>query len=244
MQDDDRMEGAMTRRGQLLCTFSGPVGALLIFAGLWPAMQFLPPLAPTASAAEVAAIYRNNATGILLGSLLIMAGSTLLVAFACGIATQMKRMEGFLSPYAYIQMFAGTFALVPVFLSAILFSAAAFRPERPDELILLLSDLGFLSLTIAGFPAAAQVIAIGLAVLNDRNKIPVFPRWLGFINLWDGVLFLPTTLVALFKIGPFTWRGALGFWLAAVALGIWVNVMVWALMRARATLPQGQARRK
>jgi hypothetical protein len=228
----------MTRHGQLLCTFSGPIGALLIFAGLWPAMHFLPPLPPTASAAEVAAIFRSNATGILIGSIFIMAGSTFLIAFACGIATQMKRMEGFLSPYAYIQMFTGIFAMVPVFMAAILFSAAAFRPERPDELILLLSDLGFLSLTIAGFPAAAQVIAIGLAVLKDRNKIPVFPRWVGFINLWDGVLFLPTTLVALFKIGPFTWRGALGFWLAAVALGIWVNIMVWALMRARATIPQ------
>lgn len=215
-----------------LCIAMGPLGAVLLFTGLWPAMQFLPPLDPLMGAADVAAVYRANQTGILVGAILIMLGTSLLIPFFAVISAQMKRIEGRSSPLAYTQMLTGMFGVVPVFMAAVIFSAAAFRPDRADELIRAFSDLGFLSLTIASLPGTVQFGSIGLAALADKRSEPVFPRWFGYICLWTAILYIPGCLVALFKVGPFTWRGALGFWLIAILLGIWINIMVWVLLRA------------
>lgn len=215
------------------CTFTGLIGATFLFMGLWPAMGFLPPLSPLATADEIAAYYIAHSTGILTGSILLMLGQSILVPFYAAISTMMRRVDPQSATLSYTQMLTGVYGIVPGFMAAILFSAAAYRPERSPELILLLSDIGFLCLTIASLPGCVQFIAIGLSILADRRPQPLLPRWLGYVHFWIAILFIPGCLVALFKTGPFTWRGALGFWLLAITLGNWIAVMTWAMLRAR-----------
>jgi hypothetical protein len=71
-----------------------------------------------------------------------------------------------------------------------------------------------------------------LAAFTDRSPEPVFPRWVGWSNVWLGVLLLPATIVIVFKTGPLAWTGLIGFWISAAVFGVWYLVMTWVVLRA------------
>jgi hypothetical protein len=228
---------AMSKLGQRICTFCGPVGFAFFGIGVWPVAHFLPPLSPAASAAEIAAIYRGNTLGILFGSVLLMLGVSLLMPFFAQWAVLMRRMEGENRPYMLTQVICAAFVSVLFFTPAIFWSVAAFRPERPDETIQLINDIAWIMLVIPAFPGFVQLMAIGLAVLGDKKPVPVMPRWVGFASLWVAVLFVPACVVALFKTGPFAWNGLLSFWVPAAITGLWANGMVFPMLKAIAQEP-------
>lgn len=79
-------------------------------------------------------------------------------------------------------------------------------------------------------PAGLQNLAIGLCSLGDNNNR--YPRWIGFVNFWIAILFLPGVLLPFFKSGPFAWNGLIGFWLVAFAFFGWIIMMWWSTVRA------------
>jgi hypothetical protein len=81
-------------------------------------------------------------------------------------------------------------------------------------------------------PAAVQNITIGAAILSDRRPVPVFPRWLGFYNIWVAIFILPGGLITFFKGGIFAWSGLLPFYVAGTVFGNWFIVMTMQLMKA------------
>jgi hypothetical protein len=222
----------MNHRAQLVCTWAGAVATFVMFFGLWPLMHFLPPLKPSLSTAELAAIYRGNATGILVGGVLLMLAASIYMPFFAALAQQMKRMERPSSLWTWSMLLSTALGFVPLLVAEMLFSTAAYRPERPDELIQLISDFGFIIFVGPALPGTVQMLSVAFAVLGDRAPEPVFPRWVGFLNIWTAVLTIPGALITLFKGGPFAWNGLLAFWVAAFAFGVWVNVNLWAMRRA------------
>jgi hypothetical protein len=160
-----------------------------------------------------------------------MLATTIYAPFFATIALQMKRMER--SPiWTYVFLTSTLLAFYSVIVAEMVFSTAAYRPERSDMIIQMLSDLGFILYVGTALPGTVQMIAVGFAVLGDDSPDPVFPRWVGYLDVWTAILASPGTLIALFKLGPFAWNGALAFWVAAVAFGIWLNVNFWAARRA------------
>lgn len=222
----------MSKQSQLICTWSGPVGFLLFGIGVWPLAQFLPPPAPSLSAQEIADIYSSNTIGIRLGAVIVMLGASLFSPFFAQISVLMKRMEGEAAPWATTQLLSATLVVLTFFLGPVLFSVAAFRPERSPELTQLMNDLAWIEMIIPVLPAFVQTLAIGFAILGDRNTQPVLPRWSGFFSLWVAVLFVPGCLTAMFKTGPFAWNGLLSFWIPAVLVGLWANVMAFLMVKA------------
>ena len=77
-----------------------------------------------------------------------------------------------------------------------------------------------------------QNVVTGVVILGDKRAVPILPRWVGYMNLWTGVLLLPGLAVGLFKVGPFAWNGALAFWMPAVVFGNWFNPMIFAMLAA------------
>jgi hypothetical protein len=69
-------------------------------------------------------------------------------------------------------------------------------------------------------------------VLNDSDPEPLFPRWLGFLNLWVALAYVPGSLLAFFKSGPFAWNGIFAFWLAGTVFTVWFIGMTVTLLRA------------
>jgi len=215
----------------------GILAVALITAAFVPLMGFLPAPAPSASAADIAAMYRDNAFGMVVGATLLVSAFAMMIPFYALISGHLEAMElggGFTgSPLAKAQMALGVMAVcVPGTVGAACWMAAGYRPERPDEIILLLNDIGWMIIFSVVMAGLLQAVVIGIAIFTDRSAAPVFPRWLGYFNVWIGVAFLPGGLLALFKTGPFAWNGLFCYWLGLGAFGLWFGVMAWQLLKA------------
>lgn len=216
---------------QKLCAWSGLAALGIFFAALLIA-QFLPIPSPALTQEQVVAMYQGNTTGIRIGMLMILICSVLFVPFVGVISIHLRRIEGGTPIMAYIQLSAGTVGILIFNIPAVIWLAASFRMERAPELIYLINDLGWILLVIDWPPFAVQFVAIAIAILHDKSATPIFPRWLGFFHLWVAVLSVPGSLIPFFKTGPFAWNGVFGFWLPAVAFGVWVLVLTVMLLKA------------
>jgi len=215
----------MNTRNELLCIWSAVLFVVVFTIGLWPLAHFLPAHAPTASAEDIAALYQARPWQMRLGLFVMMGCSGLVCAFVAAITVAMKRMENGLGVLTLTQLSAGTCGAVFLIVPCLVWTAAAFRPERSPALTLLLNDLGWIMLFMPFTTFVVQNIAIGLAVLGDRNAVPEMPRWVGFLNLWVAVLFIPGGFLTFFKTGPFAWNGVFVYWIPLVVFLGWYLVM-------------------
>ena len=222
----------MNTKTQIFCAACGIAFVILLTVGWWVIAGFVPPPSPELSASEIADFYRQNTGTIRFGILLAMFSMSLTLPWIAVIAVQMRRTEGEFPVLTYTQLVAGAATLAILLIPTLLWTTAAFRPERSPELILLLNDFAWLLLVMTFSPFTVQLIAIGLAIISDKNKPPVFARWVGYFNLWVAILFIPGALVTFFKSGPFAWNGLLAFWLPLTVFFAWYLVMFPALLKA------------
>ncbi len=57
-------------------------------------------------------------------------------------------------------------------------------------------------------------------------------RWVGYFNIWAGLLQIPGAMMPFFKTGPFAWDGLFAFWMPLVVFSLWIYVDTWAVLRA------------
>lgn len=221
----------MNKSIQTALVWCGPLFVVVFFSGLLIS-GFFPPIPPDHSAAEVANQYRTQAGRIRTGCLIMLIATGFIVPFAAVISTQMARAEGRWTPLAWVQLACGSILVLAIAIPVLLWSAAAFRPDRDPADIQLLNDMGWFPFIMNWPFTFAQVIAIAVAILADKRPVPVYPRWIGYYLIWTAVAFTPASLLTYFKTGPFAWNGLLSFWLAAVFFGGLFIVMTWGTLRA------------
>jgi hypothetical protein len=210
----------------------GPAFVVILLPA-WYSMGFLPPVPPSLSAAEVAALYEEHRTGIRLGATLTMQFCIFGVAWTAAVAAQMRRIEGDSTPLlTYLQLACGTIGFMVLMIAPFAWTTAAFRPERAPELVYLFNDFAWLALIMPVMPAALQALAIAAATLSDRRAEPIFPRWSAYLNLWAAVVFLPGALATFFKTGPFAWNGLFDFWLPLTVFCLWLPLMAVLVTQA------------
>lgn len=223
----------LNTRAQVLCAWAGILCPVIMFIGLWPAAGFFPPPLPGTSAADIAAIYQNNASGIRIGTICFLIAGALYGAFTASVSAQMRRMEPRETPVlSYAQLAAGSASILLFLVPALVWSVAAYRPERSPEITQALNDLGWFFFVMPFVLGFLQNLCIGFATLSDQRAQPVFPRWVGYFNLWAAALFIPGCLITFFKTGPFAWNGLLAFWIPAGVFGPWFWITAWAVIRA------------
>lgn len=209
-----------------------------IFGGGMLIAGFVPPIPPDDSAAEVARHYQQNTNSIRLGCLLMLIGAGFTIPFFAVVTAQMRRIEGRLTALCLAQLLSGAVAVLVFSLPVLVFSVAAFRPDRDPASVQLLNDLGWF-LFLMNFPSVTfQALVIAAAIFSDRNPEPVFPRWVGYAFIWVAISFVPGGLLTFFTTGPLAWDGLLSFWLAAVGFFGWMLVLFWATLRAVNRAPQ------
>lgn len=217
---------------QRFCAWSGILCAVMMLIGLLSS-GFMPPPRPADSAEQIAAIYRDNATGIRIGTIFVLLSGAMFAAFTAGIAAQMRRMEPRVTPVlTYLQLACGSVVVTFFIAVAVCWSVAAYRPERNAELVQLLNDLGWFWFLLTATVPALQNTALALAIFGDRAERPVMPRWVAYANVWIAVLFLPGVLLTFFKSGPFAWNGLFSFWIPFVAFASWFVVVAVQLLKA------------
>jgi len=219
-------------KAQIICAWSGFVAIILFALAFWPTSDFLPPPAPTLTPLQVATLYQTNTMGIRFGMFLMALAGAFVGPFVAVISIQLKRIEGATPILSYAQLTTGTIGALFFIIPAIIFSAAAYRPERPPELTSMLHDLGWFFLVMPVGPAFLQNLAIGAAILSDPKPEPIFPRWFGYFNFLVAMLFVAGGLITFFKTGPLAWNGLIAFWIAAVDFLAWFLVMLAMLLKA------------
>jgi len=217
---------------QKACAWSGPLFVVLFVLGFGGLAGFIPPPSPAAPAAAIAEIYRNNGPAIRAGLILTSLCSALLLPYFAVISVHLKRIEGSWSPLAYLQMIAGALACIEFIFPVMIWQAAAFRSDRSAEEIQLLNDLAWLPFLGIVSTAIVQGVAIGVAILQDPNDDPAFPRWAGYFNIWVIMLLAPGGFIVFFKTGPLAWNGVTAWWLVLAAYLTWISVNTALLLRA------------
>lgn len=213
-----------------ICSWGGIATIVLMLIGLGGFAGFLPPPAPGMNADAVAAMYANNSLGIKFGMLLMTVGAACMMPFVAAITVQMKRMEGRYTPLAYVQLGLGALFVIEFIIPAFASITAAYRPERSPVVTQAINDFCWLLLVGVVSTAVLQVAVIAIAILADESVEPVFPRWMGYFNIWVAFLFCPGAAVSFFKSGPLAWNGLFTWWLPLSVFGIWFLVMTWQLL--------------
>jgi hypothetical protein len=222
----------MNTKIQRLCAWSGALFLLVFFVGWAVCAGYLPPPSPNASAQEIADFYNKNPNLTRLGIVLIQFSCMFYFPWIAVISAQIKRIPGVSSACTYTQLLGGVFGVIALLLPYFFWAAAAFRPERDPNLILLLNDLGWLVFTMTFAPFVAQNVAIAAAIFSDKRAQPLFPRWVAYFNLWVAFTFFPAGFILFFKTGPFTWNGLIGFWIPLTAFSIWMIGMIVLILKA------------
>jgi hypothetical protein len=207
------------------------VAVLLFFAGFLIA-GFLPLPGPGMTMAQVATMYQTGGTRILAGMVVMMASGMFMAPTVGVISQQMDRIPGVPSALSYAQIAAGACGIMFFFLGPILFMVTAYRPERPAEITYMLNDASWIVTVLPWPPAFMENVVIGVAILFDKGPAKVFPRWVGWMNFFVALGFLPGTGLLFVTQGPFAWNSLYGFWVPGSVFGVWFMVMTWALLKA------------
>lgn len=205
-------------------------------------MGFIPPPSPALPADELAKIFIERKVGIRIGTLIQCICYTFWSTWAISIAFYIRRMERGIPvlTYASIANIGGGYVFF--LLMPITWAALAFRPEELDPHFLqVMNDLVWFIFILSWPPFALFMVFIAIAIFRDYNVPTIFPRWVGFFNLWTAVLIVPAGLIEFFKTGPFAYDGLISFWFVFAVFFGWMLVMSAVTLRAIAADKRARA---
>ncbi len=222
----------MNRTIHKLCAWSGVICLLIMVVGFVVLARFIPTPAPSMSTADTGRLFVDHATAIRWGMILSMVAATLLVPFAVSITLQMRRIEGRQPALALIQFGLGTLFAFEFIYLIFFWQVATFRSDRAPEIIQTLNDMAWVPFVGLSSTLVMQVLVFGVAILLDKRQRPVFPRWVGYYNIWCALMFLPGTFNVFFKTGPLAWNGLVAFYIPVAVFATWLVVNSVYLSRA------------
>jgi len=202
------------------------IASFLLFPG------FIHPVSPRASAAEVAAFYRQDLSRVRYSMILFNWFGVALIPLVLLIAERMRAMAHRTPVLRYCVIGVAGGAPIVFLTSTVFWLLAAFRPDRSPDLTLLTNDLAWITFT-CGVPfLVALFLFLALAIAWDDQVEPVFPRWVGRFNVAMALAVAPAGFAGLARSGMFAWDGVVSFWVKNIAFGLWVVVMAIALRPA------------
>lgn len=210
------------------------LGFLLIYGLSMGFLLKMIPLHPaTLPAEEIAAFYRENSSSVRLGALLCSWTGAFMVPLATVISAQMIRLEKGIPIWAMLQFAGGIMMSIFLVLPPLFWGIAAYTPERPAEVTLLMHEIANLTLVTTDQYFIFQFIAISVICLIPR-AVPsdAFPRWFGYLSIWITLIFEAGAIAFVPKTGPFSWNGLFVFWFPLTAFGTWIPIMSFCLLRA------------
>jgi MFS family permease len=224
----------LNQRSQLACAWATGISVVFLAIGFFLVSGYIPPPHADDTAKQLAHFYVSHRTRLRIGlviTLLAWSGYGPLTAL---ISVQMLRIEGGKRPVlSILQALAGTAGWACLLIPTMLLLVATFRAGSVSpQTTQTLHDIGWITAFMAVPPFVVQLSAIAAAILKDHSPTPVFPRWLGYFNIWAAIAFVPGDLLIFFKSGPFSYQGLFVFWVPFVVFGAWILIMAWAAGRA------------
>ena len=221
----------MTPKMQRIFAWTGPLMMVLFLVGFQIA-KFVPPPSPTRSQGYITSYFANNATAIRTGMLIAGCAAALIATWSVAVSIQLKRISPKHSGYAYAELILGALLLVEFIVPIGIWEGIAFRPTVGPDITLRLNDVASLMFVGIAATAVLEGIVIGVAMLQDPRREPLFPRWLAWFTIIGGILFFPGEFCVYTKTGPFAWNGAISWWFALTVFGLWFVALTWGVLRA------------
>jgi len=216
-----------------LMAWSGIVLVVTLAVAQGLLMHFIPPPSPASSAQHIAHLYIDRKISIRIETLLECVGFTFYLTWSMSIVMFMRRMERGLPVLTYTSIANNGGGYVFFLLMPITWAAMAFRPETLSPAALqIANDYVWFVFILSWPPFALFMVFIAAAVLRDKSTTPVFPRWVGFLNLWTAVLIVPAGLVEFFTHGPFAYNGEISFWFVWLVFFGWIIAMSTVVLKA------------
>jgi hypothetical protein len=219
-------------RLEWLGAWSGIAWVVMAGAG-FGGSGMLPVRAASTNPSELAAYLGDMKYQILIGMMvLLFGGYTFLLTWSLTLAYQVRKYAN-PSPMAFYVLYGvGLNGAIIGMLCGVIGSAMAFRAQTlAPETTQLLYDLIWFLFLIPWPPFMLWQFITGFAILSSENPGTMFPRWMGYFSLWAGALEMFSALAVFFYNGPFSYNGAVTFWVPGVSYFIWV--LVFAVMQIR-----------
>jgi hypothetical protein len=218
------------------CAWSGTVCLGLMVVGFVLFAGFIPARSPSQSAQQTAQFLLENRDMIKWGLIIAMFAAPLLMPFAVSISIHMRRIEGRYPALAMTELGLGAILVLEFIYLIFFWQTATFRADRAPELIQLLDDMGWIPFVGLTSTIVLQVTVFGVAVLLDRRESPVFPRWLGYYNLWVALMLLPGTFNVFYQTGPLSRNGIIAWYIPLTVFATWLLITSFYLSRAVDTM--------
>jgi hypothetical protein len=207
----------------------------LIFAVSWVwLMGFFPPPPADLPADKVAELYSLHNVRFRIGVILALIAGGFLVPISIVISVQMARLEKGLPLWAILQGTTGTIGSIFIWLPVLLWGVTAFTPERAPELTRLFHEFGWLTFIVplSLFPMQLLGIIVVCFTKDEPDSVSAFPRWLGYLSVWQAIQSFGGPMAVLFKTGIFAWNGLLPFYLPFTLFTVWYIAICWTILRA------------
>jgi hypothetical protein len=226
----------MNRTVHKLCAWSGTLCLALMVVGFILFAGFIPARSASQSAQQTAQFLLENRDMIKWGLIISMFGASLLMPFAASMSIHMRRIEGRYPALAMTELGLGALFVLEFIYLIFFWQTATYRADRAPELIQLLDDMGWIPFVGMTSTVVLQVTVFGVAILLDRRERPVFPRWLGYYNLWVALMFLPGTFNVFYQTGPLSRNGIISWDIPLAVFATWLVITSFYLSRAVDTM--------
>jgi hypothetical protein len=234
---DPKSQRVLIWAGVVLANFYAM--AFIYLMGLFPL-----PL-PSLGAEAALEFYSRSNLQFKFGVVIMVLSSSFYLLWTVVIAAQMARIEKGFPLWTLLMTLASVLGTWAFAFPPLIWGAAAFLVERNPEITLMLHQFAFLIFVGAGGFFMMQLVPIAVVAFsaNNKDKNTAFPRWLGWVSLWDGMLGPVGVMAFVFNHGPFAWNGLISFWLPLLLFTIWLVALLYCLLRAikRQEQVQGQA---
>lgn len=188
---------------------------VFIVAGLIPFAGFVPPPAPSLGHSELVSLFEGKLNSMRIAMICIMlAGGMYAISYAL-VARYVSFVEGRWGLLAMSMLVFGVMNGLAFMVPPIFWLTALFRIDVAPEIVAVLNTMGWIMFLGMAAPTIFIMLISSLVAFLDQSKIPLFPRWFGYLNIWGAMIFLPGQLIFFFYDGIFAWNGLVGFWLVA-----------------------------
>ncbi|MFL6062858.1 MAG: hypothetical protein ACJ72E_16640 [Marmoricola sp.] len=209
-----------------MCAWSGALYATVglvfwaIIAGYMPAPH------ESLHGQGIKDFFGDHETRIRVGMVGYIAIAAFYLPWSVVIARIMQRIEGPYGVLNRIEFFGGIATTFVTLFSGVMWLTASFRtPMRTAGEVQLLSDVGWFIFDCTFMVTSLQYVALGTAILMDKQEKPYLPPWLAWLSFLTAASFLPLVAMPFFTSGPLAWHGLLNYW---VALGLFF-VLIYSL---------------
>lgn len=224
----------MSIKAQRRLLWIGLTFGLIYFLAMIFLLGFIPPPHADLDPASVAAIYTHGDLQFRVGTVVMLAVSGFWFPIALVITAQMVRHEKGFPMWAFMQGSASAVGVVFFIMPPMLWALAAFSAGRNPEITQVIHDFGWLTFFVPIGMFTFQLIPISIIAFTSEydGKYSAFPRWLGYLTLFEIMSGELPVVTILFKDGPFSWPGVFAIWQVIFFFSVWVTALVFTLTRA------------